>query len=84
MWKADKRLEVSFGAFSMPILIIHGTADHATLPTGSRFFFDRAGSTDKTLKLYDGHYHDLLADTGKEGVMADILGWIAARLPAKA
>lgn len=83
LWAADKRLEVSFGAFTMPILIIHGTEDHATLPAGSRYFFDRAGSADKTLKLYDGHYHDLLADTGKETVMADVLNWIAARLPAR-
>lgn len=83
LWAADKRLEVSFGAFSMPILIVHGTSDHATLPEGSRFFFDRAGSSDKTLKLYEGHYHDLLADTGKEVVMRDILDWIAARLPAR-
>ncbi len=84
MWKADKQLEVAFGAFSMPLLIIHGTADRATLPAGSRLFFDRAGSADKTLKLYDGHVHDLLADTGKDAIMADILGWIAARLPARA
>lgn len=83
LWAADKRLEVSFGAFSMPILIVHGTSDHATLPEGSRFFFDRAGSSDKTLKLYEGHYHDLLADTGKEVVMRDILDWVAARLPAR-
>lgn len=84
MWRTDKLLELSFGAFSMPLLIIHGTQDHATLPAGSRFFFDHAGSADKTLKLYDGHYHDLLADIGKEGVMTDILEWIAARLPARA
>ena len=30
------------------------------------------GSRDKTLKLYEGHYHDLLNDVGKETVMADI------------
>jgi len=83
MWKADKRIEVAFGALSIPLLIIHGTADRATLPAGSRFFFDRAGSVDKTLKLYDGHVHDLLADTGKEVVMAEILAWIAARTPAR-
>lgn len=82
MWKADKQLEVSFGAFSMPLLIVHGTEDRATLPAGSRYFFDRAGSADKTLKLYEGHYHDLLADTGKETVMGDILGWMTTRLPA--
>ena len=49
---------------------------------GSRFFYDKAGSTDKTLKLYEGHYHDLLNDVGREGVLADILGWIEKRLPA--
>lgn len=79
MWKADKRLEVSFDTLTLPILIIHGTKDGATLPAGSQYFFDHAGSADKTLKLYEGHYHDLLADTGKEGVMADILAWADAR-----
>jgi acylglycerol lipase len=41
-----------------------------------------AGSTDKTLKLYEGHFHDLLNDVDKEVVMADILSWIDARIPA--
>jgi alpha-beta hydrolase superfamily lysophospholipase len=44
-------------------------------------FYDKAGSKDKTLKLYEGHFHDLLNDIGKEQVMADILGWIDKRLP---
>src|SRR5262245_64489468 len=38
-------------------------------------------SSDKTLKLYEGHYHDLLNDLGKEQVMADIRRWISDRLP---
>ena len=38
------------------------------------------GSKDKTLKLYEGHYHDLLNDVGKEGVMADITAWIGTHL----
>jgi alpha-beta hydrolase superfamily lysophospholipase len=36
----------------------------------------------ETLKLYDGHVHDLLNDMDKEIVMRDILQWIDARLPA--
>jgi methylglyoxal synthase len=40
-----------------------------------------AGSADKTLKLYEGHFHDLLNDVDKEVVMADILSWIDARIP---
>ena len=36
----------------------------------------------KTLKLYEGHAHDLLNDLDRERVMEDITAWIAARLPA--
>jgi hypothetical protein len=35
---------------------------------------------DKTLKLYERHFHDLLADIGKQQVMADIQAWIDAHL----
>ena len=66
---------------TLPVLIMHGTADKATVCHGSEFFFETVGSADKTLKLYEGHYHDLLADTGKEEVIADIKGWIDRHIP---
>jgi alpha-beta hydrolase superfamily lysophospholipase len=81
--RADERLHDSFGQITLPVLILHGTDDHATVCRGSEFFHAHAGSKDKTLKLYEGHYHDLLNDIGKEGVLADIVGWIEARLPAR-
>jgi len=80
MVRADELLKQSFPKFSLPLLIIHGTADKATRPSGSQLFFDSAGSSDKTLKLYDGHFHDLLNDVGKEDVMADITRWIDGRV----
>lgn len=80
MARADDRLKKEFGAITLPLLILHGTQDRATRPTGSQFFYDHAGSKDKTLELYDGHVHDLLNDVGKEQVLADITGWIDARL----
>jgi acylglycerol lipase len=78
--RADERLHDSFPQVTLPVLILHGTDDRATVCKGSQFFYDTVGSKDKTLKLYEGHYHDLLADTGKEGVMADIKGWIDSHL----
>ena len=42
----------------------------------------QASSKDKTLKIYEGHAHDLLNDVGKEGILADIVWWIEKRLPA--
>jgi alpha-beta hydrolase superfamily lysophospholipase len=80
--RADERLRESFETITIPVLIMHGTADKATVCHGSEFFYEHAGSADKTLKLYEGHYHDLLADIGKEEALADILGWIDARVPA--
>jgi alpha-beta hydrolase superfamily lysophospholipase len=82
MIDAAGRLHREFPLIKLPVLILHGTEDKATNPSGSRFFYDNAGSTDKTLKLYDGHYHDLLNDLDKELVMADIMNWIDARIPA--
>ena len=80
MVRADERLRRSFPSITLPVLILHGTADQATKPSGSQRFYDLAGSKDKTLKLYDGHFHDLLNDIDKDVVMADIKTWIAAHL----
>jgi len=79
--RADERLSKEFPLITLPVLILHGTADKVTNPKGSQLFFDEAGSTDKTLKLYDGHVHDLLNDFEKEKVMEDIQGWLDARAP---
>lgn len=79
--KAAETFRERMPGFKTPVLIIHGTADKATLARGSEYFFENAGSEDKTLKLYDGHFHDLLNDIGKEEVMSDVLAWLDERIP---
>ncbi|HEV7645067.1 MAG TPA: alpha/beta hydrolase [Pyrinomonadaceae bacterium] len=81
--KAAERLGKNMPNFNVPVFIIHGTDDKATRPAGSQYFYDNVGSKDKTLKLYEGGYHDLLNDIDKELVMADILAWVSQRIPAK-
>jgi acylglycerol lipase len=78
--RADERLKKEFPLITLPVLILHGTADKVTNPKGSKFFHETAGSADKTLKLYEGHVHDLLNDVGKELVMADIEAWLDAHV----
>lgn len=82
MVRADERLRQEFPRITLPVLILHGSADKAAKPSGSQTFYRTAGSADKTLKLYEGAYHDLLNDTGKETVINDILSWIEAHIPA--
>jgi len=77
--RSDERLKNESGQITLPILILHGTADKAARPAGSQLFFDTVGSIDKTLKFYDGGSHDLLNDLGKEEVIGHITAWIAAR-----
>jgi acylglycerol lipase len=81
---ASAALTEDFPRFTAPVLILHGTGDKATRPAGSQYFYDHAGSADKTLKLYEGHFHDLLNDLGREVVMADIQSWIDERVPVAA
>jgi alpha-beta hydrolase superfamily lysophospholipase len=80
MVRADERLKKDLVNVTLPVLIIHGTNDKATKPSGSQHFYDVASSTDKTLKLYEGYYHDPLNDLGKEVVMADIISWLTERI----
>jgi acylglycerol lipase len=82
MVRADERLKKEFPLITVPVLILHGTADKNTKPSGSQHFYEKAGSPDKTLKLYEGGFHDLLNDTDKEVVMEDIHEWIDGHLPA--
>ena len=82
MVRADERVKQGFPLITLPVLILHGTLDKNAKPTGSQLFYDMAGSADKTLKLYEGSFHDLLNDLDKEVVMADIKNWLNAQLPA--
>ncbi|MCO5554403.1 hypothetical protein L7F22_007933 [Adiantum nelumboides] len=67
---------------STAFLVLHGTGDTCTSHEGSQMLYDKANSSDKTIKLYDGLYHSLLQAELKENserVYMDIRAWIDAR-----
>jgi alpha-beta hydrolase superfamily lysophospholipase len=65
-------------ALTMPVLAMHGTSDKLTAPSGSRALIERIPAKDKTLKIYDGYYHDLVHEPGDKGprVEADLIAWL--------
>ncbi|KAI5079449.1 hypothetical protein GOP47_0005627 [Adiantum capillus-veneris] len=70
------------GEVLTPFLVLHGTGDTCTAHEGSQMLYDKAKSSDKTIKLYDGFYHSLLQAELKENserVYMDIHAWIDAR-----
>jgi acylglycerol lipase len=79
---AIARIEANRAKVQVPLLVIHGAADRVTPPSGSEHLYKSAASSDKTLKLYPGFYHDLIRDLDHEPVLSEIVDWIVARLPA--
>jgi len=67
----------------VPLLILHGGADKATNLEGSRELYARAGSTDKTLKIYDGVFHDLMHEPEHDRIIQDVTEWITQRMTPK-
>lgn len=65
---------------TLPLLVLHGEADAIADAEGSRELVARSGSSDKTLRLYPGGYHELLNDDDHEEVWREILGWLETRL----
>jgi alpha-beta hydrolase superfamily lysophospholipase len=78
--RADERLKRDFARISLPVLILHGAADKAAKVGGSKAFYEQAGSADKTLQIFEGRYHDMLNDLGKEELLSAIKIWINQHL----
>jgi acylglycerol lipase len=67
------------GALHVPLLLLHGTEDQLCPPEGSRVIHERASSTDKTLRLYDGLYHEIFNEPERDQVIDDVLAWLGTR-----
>ena len=74
--RVAKWLQTGADRLTLPLLILHGTGDFVTDPKGSRQFVARAGSADKTLRLYTGLYHEIFSEPERQQVLDDLLEWL--------
>jgi acylglycerol lipase len=77
MWKT---LPEEMSKIKLPILIMQGTADQLANPASSKLLYERVGSKDKTLKLYEGFYHEIYNEPEHKQVMADVEAWLKKHL----
>jgi alpha-beta hydrolase superfamily lysophospholipase len=77
---ATKIIQAQMESMTLPLLILHGSDDRLADPEGSKELYERAQSDDKTLKLYEGLYHEVMNEPEKEMVWADIVAWIEGHL----
>lgn len=69
-----------FERITLPVLIMHGGDDKITDPIGSQHLFDGISSEDKTLKYYEGLYHEIFNEPEREEVISDVVSWINDRI----
>lgn len=80
MLKTIKTNRAYFSKINLPLLVLHGEGDRIAMPGGSEKLYNEASTSDKTLKLYPGLYHELIHEPEREQVMGDIVNWILQRL----
>lgn len=78
---ATHRIQRGIERLSLPLLVLHGSADPLVDPQGSRELVARASSTDKTLHLYEGLYHEVFNEPERERVIHDLIAWLDAHRP---
>jgi alpha-beta hydrolase superfamily lysophospholipase len=61
---------------SLPILIMQGTEDRLSHPDSGKFIYDSISSKDKTLKRYDGLFHEIFNEPRHVVVIADMRKWL--------
>ncbi|MEW6421065.1 MAG: lysophospholipase, partial [Deinococcota bacterium] len=76
MLRLSGTLWPQYARWTLPTLVLHGTADRITDPNGSRRFVEAIAAPDKTLCLVEGGYHELLNDAERGEVLGWILGWL--------
>jgi len=65
---------------TVPLIGVHGSDDQLANPKASQLLNDRASSVDKTLKIYDGLYHEVFNEPEHEQVLGDVADWLDAHL----
>ncbi|GGK16977.1 hydrolase [Deinococcus malanensis] len=81
MLTLSTRLWALYDRWTLPTLVIHGSADRITDPRGSQRFVDAIASTDKTFARLEGGHHELLNDECRAEVRDRIVEWLQARSP---
>lgn len=81
---AVERFPSTVGDIHLPTLVLYGTADGLCPPHGSVMLGERIGSSDVTVKAYDGLFHEILNEPERAVVLEDVVAWLDARVGAGA
>lgn len=76
----ERILPAKMPEINLPILIMHATEDRLSNPEGSEILYKLAKSKDKTLKWYEGLYHEVFNEPEHLQVLEYLDTWLAAHV----
>ena len=80
---AMSSVQSKLSAITMPLLILHGASDQLAEPSGSQLMYDSVGSTDKTLHLFPGCFHEIFNEPCRDVVLDITSDWLLGHLLTK-
>jgi acylglycerol lipase len=80
MLRALTRVSAETDKITLPFIAMQGGSDRLVDPDGAQILYEKAGSKDKTLKIYEGLYHEIFNEPEHERVLGDVETWLEARI----
>jgi len=78
--KGMQRLQAEASGIDLPALLMQGSMDKLVDPGDAQLLHDLISSSDKTLKIYPGLYHEIFNEPERDQVLADVQTWIEAHV----
>ncbi len=78
--KSMRHITAEAARITLPILFLQGGADKLVEPEGAQMLYDTVGSADKTIKNYDGLYHEVFNEPEHDQVLGDLEAWLENHL----
>lgn len=73
-------VKASAKVIKLPLLIMHGSADKLTAPEGSQWLFENIATDDKTIKIYEGLYHEIFNEPEGPKIYQEVVDWLDKQL----
>lgn len=80
MLRAMMRVTAEVERITLPLFILQGSSDYLVDPNGAQLLVKKASSADKTLKVYEGLYHEVHNEPEREAMFRDLEAWLQAHI----